>query len=81
MKNLYLKGMNIGDCLACEACSKNGGQCVQKDDMEQVAEAYLWADVIVFASPMYWGTVTGQLKLVIDQIVCSTESYRICGYV
>lgn len=68
VKELYLQGMKIGGCLGCEACSKNGGACVQKDDMEQVNEAFLWADVIVLASPMYWGTITGQLKLVIDRL-------------
>lgn len=68
VKEFYLQGMNIGGCLACEACSRNGGQCVQKDDMEKVNEAYLWADVIVFASPMYWGTVSGQLKVCIDRL-------------
>ena len=68
VKDLYLQGMNIGGCLACEACSRNGGNCVQKDDMEQVGEDYLWADVVVFASPMYWGTFSGQLKVVIDRL-------------
>ena len=68
VKEFYLQGMNIGGCLACEACARNGGFCVQKDDMEQVNEAYLWADVIVFASPMYWGTVTGQLKIAVDRL-------------
>ena len=67
VKELYLQGMNIGGCLACEACSKNGGRCAQKDDMEQVNEAFLQADVMVFASPMFWGTVTGQLKIAIDR--------------
>lgn len=68
VRELYIQGMNIGGCLACEACGRNGGVCVQKDDMERVNDAYLWADVIVFASPMYWGTVTGQLKIVIDRL-------------
>ena len=68
VKEMYIQGMHIGGCLACEACSRNGGRCVQKDDMEQINEAYLWADVIVFASPMYWGTITGQLKTVVDRI-------------
>ena len=68
VKELYLQGMNIGGCMACEACSKNGGQCVQKDDMEIVNESVEWADVLVFASPMYWGTITGQLKVVIDRL-------------
>lgn len=36
--------------------------------MEIVREAFLWADVVVFASPQYWGTITGQLKIVIDRL-------------
>jgi multimeric flavodoxin WrbA len=68
VKELYLQGMNIGGCLACEGCQRNGGTCVQKDDMKIVSEAFLWADVVVFASPQYWGTITGQLKIVIDRL-------------
>ena len=68
VKELYLQGMNIGGCLACEGCQRNGGTCVQKDDMQIVTEAFLWADVVVFASPQYWGTITGQLKIVIDRL-------------
>ena len=68
VKELYLQGMNIGGCLACEGCQRNGGTCVQKDDMQIVSETFLWADVVVFASPQYWGTITGQLKIVIDRL-------------
>lgn len=68
VKEFYLQGMNIGGCLACEACSRNGGHCSQKDDMDQINEAYLWADVIVFASPMFWGTISGQLKTAVDRL-------------
>ena len=68
VKEFYIDGMNIASCKACEACSRNGGFCPQKDDMEKINEAYTDADVIVFASPMYWGGVTGQLKIVIDRL-------------
>lgn len=68
VKELYLQTMKVGGCLACESCAKNGGNCVQKDDMQQIYELYRWADVIVFASPMYWGTVSGQLKIVVDRL-------------
>ena len=67
VQEFYLQGMHIGGCLACEACSRNGGKCVQKDDMEQVNDAFLWADVVVFASPQFWGTISGQQKIVIDR--------------
>ena len=68
VRELYLQGMKIGGCLACEYCQSNGGTCVQKDDMQIVRDAFLWADVVVFASPQYWGTITGQLKIVIDRL-------------
>ena len=68
IKELYLQGMKIGGCLGCETCQRNGGSCIQKDDMDLVYEAFSWCDIVVFASPQYWGTVTGQLKVVIDRL-------------
>lgn len=68
VREFYLDGMDIHGCIACEACSRNGGICSQKDDMEQIYVAYLESDVIVFASPMYWGTITGQLKTAVDRL-------------
>ena len=68
VREFYLHSMNIRGCLACETCSRNGGVCVQKDDMQSINETFLWADVVVFASPMFWGTVSGQLKIVIDRL-------------
>ena len=68
VNNLYLNSMKIKGCLACEKCSQNGGECVQKDDMKTVNEAFEWADVVVFASPQFWGTISGQLKIVIDRL-------------
>ena len=68
VRELYLQGMTRGGCLACEGCQRNGGTCEQKDDMQIVSEDFLWADVVVFASPQYWGTITGQLKIVIDRL-------------
>ena len=46
--------------------------CVQKDDMDTVYPAIMDADVIVFASPMYWWGITGQLKLAIDRLQAIT---------
>ena len=68
VREMYIDGMNIASCKACEACSHNGGYCPQKDDMELINEAYIWADIIVFASPMYWGYITGQLKTTVDRL-------------
>ena len=68
VRELHLTEMNIKGCLACEVCQNSGGNCVQKDDMAIVNDDFMWADIIVFASPQFWGTISGQLKVVIDRL-------------
>lgn len=68
VKEFYLNGMNIRGCQACEACSGNGGQCFIRDDMDKINEAYEWCEVMVFASPEFWGYVSGQLKTTVDRL-------------
>ena len=71
VKELYLQGMSISGCFACEGCSRNGGQRVQKDDMALVNKAVEWYDVIVFESFMYLGTVISQLKtIMVNLLIC-----------
>ena len=59
--------LKVAGCLGCNACYRNGGSCVQKDDMEQIREKMLEADVIVLASPIYFYSMSAQLKAVIDR--------------
>lgn len=59
---------NIGYCRACYAC-KNSGKCVIDDDMAEVLQKMIDADVIVFASPVYFYSVDAQLKALIDRTV------------
>lgn len=66
---LHVGKMKIGGCLACEYCHGKGeGKCVQKDDMEKVLPAYLEADMIVAASPIYYSAPTSQLQAAIQRI-------------
>jgi len=59
--------MNIAHCRACEQCI--GEQlCVIQDDMQQVYPALLEADVVVLATPMFWGYMTSQLKTLFDRL-------------
>ena len=60
-------GRKIAGCLGCNACYRNGGTCVQKDDMAEVREKMLAADVIVLASPIYFYSMPAQMKAVIDR--------------
>lgn len=59
----------IGYCRACYYCSSHGGECVQKDDMAQVLQKMIDADVLVLASPVYFYSVSAQLKALIDRTV------------
>lgn len=55
--------MTIKGCLACEYCHNKGeGKCVQKDDMEKVYPELATADMVVFASPVHYFALSGQLQ-------------------
>ena len=60
------EGKNIIPCKACNACGCMS-RCIFADDSPEINEAVEAADVIVFATPVYWWGVTAQLKLVIDK--------------
>lgn len=57
----------INYCTACDACQGNGGRCVQKDDMAEILEKMISADVIVMATPVYFYTMNAQMKTLIDR--------------
>lgn len=59
---------NISYCRACYAC-RNNGFCVIKDDMADILQKMIDADVIVLASPVYFYSVDAQLKALIDRTV------------
>jgi len=59
--------MNISGCLGCAHCFKETGVCVLKDDMQKIFDALRKADTLVLASPIYFWSVTAQLKRVIDR--------------
>ena len=59
----------IAGCLACEYCHTKGkGQCIQKDDMQEVYPVLDKAEMIVLASPIYYHSFTGQLQCAINRI-------------
>lgn len=68
----YLENMKIKGCMDCQYCRRqeNGirNPCVHDDDMKEIYEAFIDADVVVLASPIYWWTITGTLKQAIDRL-------------
>lgn len=68
VKKLRVAEKNIGCCRACYAC-KADGKCLIKDDMAEVLQDMIDADVLVLASPVYFYSIDAQLKAVIDRTV------------
>ena len=66
-EKIFLRDKKINHCLACGACQGNGGRCVQKDDMVEVLDKMIAADVIVMATPVYFYSMNGQMKTLIDR--------------
>lgn len=62
--NLYDK--NIGFCKGCLACQKTQ-HCVIEDDANLIIQKMLVADVIVFATPIYFYEMSGQMKTLLDR--------------
>ena len=58
---------NIGFCRGCYACKS--GSCVIQDDMAEVLQKMIDADVLVLASPVYFYSIDAQLKALIDRTV------------
>ena len=68
VEKIYVKDMKLNYCSGCGLCVGNKGQCSQRDDMEMVKEKLIAADTIVFATPVYFYTMSAQMKTFIDRL-------------
>jgi len=66
VEKIYLSDKEIGYCTGCESCYTSH-KCVQKDDMAEVLEKMIAADVIMMATPVYFYTMNAQMKTLIDR--------------
>jgi multimeric flavodoxin WrbA len=71
VETYHVGRMKIEGCHGCEYCHTKGeGKCVLKDDLEKILPAYKEADMIVFASPVYYFTMTAQMEAAIQRVYC-----------
>ncbi len=63
---ISLSGKTIGFCRGCLACQKTR-RCVIHDDADVIAQKMLTADVLVFATPIYYYEMSGQMKTMLDR--------------
>jgi hypothetical protein len=67
---VYLKDKNIKHCSGCFTCwTKTPGKCIHNDDMEDLLVKVSEADIIVYATPLYYYTVTGIMKDFMDRML------------
>ena len=60
--------MKIGGCRACMTCFKTGKACSFDDDFNTIAPHILDSDAVVYAMPVYWYSISAQIKGVIDRV-------------
>lgn len=66
-EKVILSTQKIAPCIGCGSCEKTGN-CIQKDDMQSLYDKVIAADVIIFASPIYFYSVSAVAKCAIDRI-------------
>ncbi len=73
VETLQLHKMDIRPCNACDACQESlEKDCIIDDAMKDVYSRLRAADAILYASPIYWFTVSGQMKLFMDRCYALT---------
>jgi multimeric flavodoxin WrbA len=66
VRHIYTATENIKPCTACNACLKHQG-CIIADDMQDAYKVLDEADIVITATPVYFHSVTAQLKTFIDR--------------
>lgn len=66
---------HIHPCTGCVHCGYEG-PCVQKDDVESIRKKILGADMLVFATPLYYYGMSAQLKTLIDRFCAFNSSIQ-----
>jgi multimeric flavodoxin WrbA len=66
---IRLSDLTFSPCQACDRCGSSG-KCVVKDDMQLIYPKMLSCEALVIATPVFFGTLSAQLKMFIDRFQC-----------
>ena len=67
VEKIFLRDKKINYCTGCSTCSLHHKPCPQKDDAAEIIDKMVAADVIVMATPVYFYTMSAQMKTLIDR--------------
>ncbi len=71
VRSFILRQFNITNCTGCFDCwLKTPGLCRFNDDGQQIAEAYIKSDLVIFYTPLTFGGYSSELKKALDRIIC-----------
>ena len=76
---IHLYDLDYKGCISCFACKiiggKSYGRCAVQDDLTSVFSRVEQADAIILGSPIYWGTVSGEMKSFMDRLLFQYLTY------
>ncbi|MGM0213070.1 flavodoxin family protein [Enterococcus sp. AZ109] len=72
VKKIFLGNKQIEGCRGCNFCQRSGG-CVIKDDMQKLYPLFEESDVLVFASPLFFWTISARIKAFIERLYATAK--------
>jgi multimeric flavodoxin WrbA len=76
---IHLYGLDYKGCISCFACKTKGhagyGRCAVKDDLTPILQKVEEADALILGSPVYFGTVTGQMRSFMERLLFPYLAY------
>lgn len=71
---ISLSEKKVNPCISCWKCAADN-KCWQNDDMYAIIDSMKWCDGLIIGSPVYFGMVSGQLKIMMDRCVSVRANY------
>lgn len=79
-EHVHLYDLNYKGCVSCMGCKINNsrfyGHCVHKDDITPVIERVSETDILILASPVYFGDITGAMHCFLERLLFPYETYE-----
>lgn len=78
IEKIYLKDKEINQCIGCYSCwTKTPGICIYKDDMPDVLNKIIKADIIVFGTPLYHVNISSSMKILLERTLPLSKPFLV----
>lgn len=77
VKTITLRDKDIHPCMGCFSCwTKTPGQCAVKDDMQEIYQDILEADIIIESFPLYFAGMPSRMRMMTERCLLFTKRYE-----